>query len=169
MDESKYSALRSPRLFADYDHLNSPADNVKLFRDSLNNSFPDFYVQLDFINKLYQCALGQGLPFKCQKLLACGAQDSGKTTWMYILRGKNNTECHFAREKTFFFYIFRENHSSCDLGLFPRRFIATISKENQFSFSQINEDTLLVYIDEWSNNFLDEDILKRLLQGENIY
>ena len=51
------------------------------------------------------------------------------------------------------------------IGLLPRRFIATISKENQFSFSQINEDTLLVFIDEWSTNFLDEDILKRLLEG----
>ena len=48
----------------------------------------------------------------------------------------------------------------------PKGFMATISKENQFSFSQINEDTLLVFIDEWSTNFLDEDILKRLLQGK---
>ena len=49
----------------------------------------------------------------------------------------------------------------------PRGFMATISKENQFSFSQINEDTLLIFIDEWSTNFLDEDILKRLLQGKS--
>ena len=47
----------------------------------------------------------------------------------------------------------------------PAAFMATISKENQFSFSQISEDTLLLFIDEWSTNFLDEDILKRLLQG----
>ena len=49
----------------------------------------------------------------------------------------------------------------------PPGFMATISKENQFSFSQISEDTLLLFIDEWSTNFLDEDILKRLLQGLN--
>ena len=44
--------------------------------------------------------------------------------------------------------------------------MATVNKENQFSFSMINEDTLLIFIDEWSSNFLDEDILKRLLQGK---
>ena len=49
----------------------------------------------------------------------------------------------------------------------PPGFMATISKESQFSFSQITEDTLLLFIDEWSTNFLDEDILKRLLQGLN--
>ena len=52
------------------------------------------------------------------------------------------------------------------LGLIPQGFVATVNKENQFSFSQITEDTLLIFIDEWSSNFLDEDILKRLLQGK---
>lgn len=47
------------------------------------------------------------------------------------------------------------------------RFVATISQENQFSLSQINEDTLLVYIDEWSSNLLDEDTMKLLLQGQH--
>ena len=50
-------------------------------------------------------------------------------------------------------------------GLIPQGFVATVNKENQFSLSQITEDTLLVFIDEWSSDFLDEDILKRLLQG----
>jgi hypothetical protein len=45
------------------------------------------------------------------------------------------------------------------------QFVATVNKENQFAFSQITEDTLLIFIDEWSKNYLDEDILKRLLQG----
>ena len=47
-----------------------------------------------------------------------------------------------------------------------RRFVVTVAKEDQFSFSQINEDTMLIFIDEWSTNFLDEDIIKRLLQGK---
>ena len=45
------------------------------------------------------------------------------------------------------------------------RQISHISKENQFSLSQINEDTSLIFVDEWSSSKLDEDRLKNLLQG----
>ena len=51
------------------------------------------------------------------------------------------------------------------VGLIPSSFMATITKENQFSLTQLNPDTLLLFIDEWQENFLVEDALKRLLQG----
>ena len=87
---NKFTGLKSPRMFFNYDPTNVPERNVELFRSSLNNSFPDHQLQVNFVNKLYQCLLGRGLPLKLKKLIACGAQDSGKTSWMYILKGKVN-------------------------------------------------------------------------------
>ena len=51
------------------------------------------------------------------------------------------------------------------LGLLPSSSVATIGKDGLFSLAQLSEDTLLIVIDEWSETFLGEDTLKRLLQG----
>lgn len=32
--------------------------------------------------------LGYGMPHKLPKLLVCGEQDSGKTSWLYVLKGE---------------------------------------------------------------------------------
>ena len=89
LDEGKYTGLLTPRMFCGYDSTNVPDKTVRLFQASLKNSFPQHERQVNFVNKLYQCALGQGLPLKVKKLIACGEQDSGKTSWMYILKGIN--------------------------------------------------------------------------------
>ena len=76
-------------MFCDYDSSTPPSPNVvKLFEASIDNSFKDQLTRTRFLNKFYQCALGKGLPLKLKKLLACGEQDSGKTTWTYILKGR---------------------------------------------------------------------------------
>ena len=87
LDETKFSGLQTPRLFCPYDSNNVPHKRIQLFKASLENSFPQPGHRIHFINKLYQCLLGQGMPLKLKKLIACGEQDSGKTTWMYLLKG----------------------------------------------------------------------------------
>lgn len=87
LDKAKYSGLVTPRLFCDYDSSTEPSRKVELFTKGLENSFPDLEPRVNFVNKLYQCSLGQGLPLKLKKLIACGEQDSGKTSWMSILKG----------------------------------------------------------------------------------
>ena len=88
LDPTQYEGLSSPRLYCDYDPANIPGKRVELFTASLENSFPDLAQRINFINKMIQCALGRGLPLKLKKLIACGQQDSGKTSWMSILKGK---------------------------------------------------------------------------------
>ena len=88
LDTAKYEGLLTPRMFCEYNHQNKPEKGIELLKASLENSFTNTTTRVNFVNKLYQCALGQGLPLKLKKLIACGEQDSGKTTWMYILRGE---------------------------------------------------------------------------------
>ena len=136
IDLQKYSGLLTPRKFFSYSADNVPGVTIKDFEDSIDNSFPDLATKIRFINKLYQCVLGRGIPLKCKKLLVYGEQDSGKTTWAYILKG-----------------------------LTPERHIASLSKSSTFALQQIDEQTLLIFINEWSQNVMDEDELKRLLEG----
>ena len=136
LDTQKYSGLMTPRNFFAYDSNNIPGVNIADFEHSVRNSFTDLPTLIKFLNKFYQCALGRGIPLKCKKLLVYGAQDSGKTTWAYILKG-----------------------------LIPERHIASLSKSTNFALQQVDEQTMLIFINEWSKSVLDEDELKRLLEG----
>ena len=80
--------LKTPRMFCPYDPASFSDAGVQKFRQSIENSFPDLVTQVTFLNKFYQCALGHGVPLKLPKLIVCGEQDSGKTSWLYILKGK---------------------------------------------------------------------------------
>ena len=88
IDERQYSGLRTPRVFADYDSTNRPGTNIDLFEASLRNSFPEQRQLVKFLTKFYECNLGHNLPMKIPKLLVCGAQDSGKTTWAEVFYGR---------------------------------------------------------------------------------
>ena len=52
------------------------------------------------------------------------------------------------------------------LGIIPSKFVATVSKEGVFSLSQLNQDTQLVHIDEWSTETMCSDTVKTVLQGK---
>ena len=75
------------------------------------------------------------MPQKVRKLVA-GPKDSGKTSWASI----------FHR-------------------IVPPGYIASITNEQQFSASMITNDTQLVFVDEWSENTLQSDLAKTILQG----
>ena len=88
LDPSQYSRLQSPRMYCAYDPASLNEAGVEKFRESVENSFPDLQTRVEFLNKFYQCTLGHGIPLKLPKLIVCGEQNSGKTTWLYILKGR---------------------------------------------------------------------------------
>jgi len=76
------------------------------------------------------------LPHKIRKLVVVGEKNSGKTSW----------------SKIFF-------------GLMPKEKIAVLSKEEHFGASMIQDDTELLWVDEWKKDMLSEDTLKTMMQG----
>ena len=116
-----------------YDSSTSP--NLKYFRESILNSFPEDYDRANFLNKFYQCLTAGKMPHKVRKLVVTGPKDSEKTTWASVF-----------------------------LGIIPLKFVASITQEAQFSLSMINEDTQLVFLDEWSGRTLASDMAKVVLK-----
>ena len=106
------------------------------FKEGILNSFPDDVERAKFCNKFYQCLMAFKMPHKAKKLVVAGPKDSGKTSWAMV----------FHR-------------------LIPPGRIASITKEKQISAAMIDEDTQLVFVDEWSRTTLDTDLAKTILQG----
>ena len=106
------------------------------FEHAIINSFPDHVELINFLNKFYQCLVAGKTLLKVRKLVVAGPRDSGKTSWSAI----------FPR-------------------VIPAQYIATITKERQFSAAMMNEFTQLVIIDEWSTSSLDSELAKTILQG----
>ena len=125
----------SPRCFKNFDSSIIPPD-AEFFSSSILNSFPEIQDRARFLNKLYQCFLCHQLPHKVRKLVVVGAADSGKTSWANIF-----------------------------FGIIPRENIAILTKEQTFGASMIEDDTELLYLDEWSKEMLPDDLLKTVLQG----
>ena len=71
-----------------------------------------------------------------RKLCVVGKTDSGKTSWF----------CPFQ-------------------GIIPTRNIAGVTRERQFACHLINEDTDIVFIDEWYVDGLNAEDAKKVLQG----
>ena len=76
------------------------------------------------------------MPQKVKKLVVIGAKDSGKTTWASVF-----------------------------LGIIRRKFIASITQENQYFCAMIDEDTQIIFLDEWAGRTLQSDMAKLVLQG----
>ena len=106
------------------------------FIEGIHNSLPKEKVRARFLNKLYECLMAGKMPHKTRKLVLCGPKDSVKTSWVQVLSG-----------------------------VIPLRNVATITQEKQFLAVMIGEDTKLVFLDEWSENTLQADLIKIVLQG----
>ena len=89
----------SPRMQGPYDSSTPP--NLKYFRESILNSFPEDYDRANFLNKFYQCLTAGKMPHKVKKLVVNGPKDSKKTTWASVF-----------------------------LGISPMKFVASITQEN---------------------------------------
>ena len=125
----------SPRCFHSYDTRNMTFDGG-YFESSVINSFPDVPIRAEFLNKFYQCLLYGQLPHKAKKLVACGASNSGKSSWARLF-----------------------------FGLFGKNKVASVTKEKSFGLSMVEEDTEIIFIDEWSENTMDVDNVKSFFQG----
>ena len=125
----------SPRTYCDYTLSNRSGDGG-YFAHSILNSFPDVPIRVDFLNKFYQCLLFGQLEHKTKKLVVCGDNNSGKSSWA----------------KVFF-------------GLLNRSRIVSVTQEKKFGMAMVNENTELIFIDEWSTKTLDISNVKILFQG----
>ena len=125
----------SPRIYCDYTLKRTSGDGG-YFSHSIINSFPEVPKRVEFLNKFYQCLLYGQLPHKAKKLVVCGANNSGKSSWARIF-----------------------------FGLMNRSKIVSVTKEKAFGLSMVDEDTELIFIDEWSENTLDISNVKTLFQG----
>ena len=88
------------------------------------------------MRKYYQCLCAGKFRHKTSKLCVVGPKDSGKTSWVAPFHG-----------------------------IIPIRRIATITREKQFSAQSIDENTQLIFMDEWTSDSLDAETAKKLLQG----
>ena len=88
--------------------------------DSLKNSFQAFEFQA-FIQMLYQLLLTNKFPFKSKKIVCVGPSNSGKTSWLVPI-----------------------------LEVLDIEKVATVTREGKFAANMVNEDTQLIFIDEWA-------------------
>ena len=106
------------------------------FSQSITNSLPEVPKYVEFLNKFYQCLLYGQLPHKAKNLVVCGSNNSGNVLW----------------ERTLF-------------GLMNRLKIVSVMKQKTSDLSMVDEDTDLIFIDEWSENTLDISKVKTLILG----
>ena len=115
----------SPRIYYDFTVKITSRDGG-YFSYSILNSSPEVPKRVEFLNKFYQCLLYGQLPHKAMKLVVCGTNNSGKSSWARIF-----------------------------LGIMNRLKIVSVTKEKTFDLSMVDEDTNLIFIDEWSEKTLD--------------
>ena len=115
----------SPRIYYDFTVKITSRDGG-YFSYSILNSSPEVPKRVEFLNKFYQCLLYGQLPHKAMKLVVCGTNNSGKSSWARIFLGTMN-----------------------------RLKIVSVTKEKTFDLSMVDEDTKLIFIDEWSEKTLD--------------
>ena len=106
------------------------------FINTITNSFPDTNERLLFLTKWYHLALAHRHVMKLKKLMVVGKKNCGKTTLVNPL-----------------------------LNLIDEEKVASLTKEAKFATSMITADTQLVFVDEFSEQFLDPSQAKMIIQG----
>ena len=89
-----------------------------------------------FVQMMYQLLLSHKFPFKFKKILVCGQSDSGKTSWLVPI-----------------------------VEVLDKAYVVTLTREGKFSAQLLNEDTQLIFIDEWKPDKLQIDDAKIQFQG----
>ena len=74
-----------------------------------------------FIQMLYQLLLTDKFPFKSKKMVCVGPSNSGKTSWLVPI-----------------------------LEVLDIDKVATVTREGKFAANMVNEDTQLIFVDEWA-------------------
>ena len=128
----------TPRSYVSYTYEPSRVPLPKPFIDSLENSFPVADIRRNFLRKYYQPLLHKKFPTRVKKFCVSGETDSGKSTWFSPIMGIIPTDC-----------------------------IAEVTREKQFAIAGHlrNENTEVVFMDEWSIDSLNAEDAKKVLQG----
>ena len=79
----------SPTIYCDFTFKRTSGDGG-YFSHSILISFPEVPKRVEFLNKFYQWLLYGQLLHKAKKLVACGANNSGKSSWARIFFGLIN-------------------------------------------------------------------------------
>jgi hypothetical protein len=126
---------KSPRAFAPLNPNVVPEPTH--FIETVRNSFPEPDKFAHFITKWYQLLFSHRHLMKLRCLLVHGVKDCGKTSIVNPILGVIPTEC-----------------------------VASITCErNQFATSMLTENTELTFVDEFTEDRLDADTAKNVLQG----
>ena len=92
---------RSPRAFLAFNSEATELD-AGYFQEGIDNSFPDKYTRIAFLNKFYQCLCVGKMPQKCRKLVSVeGPRDSGQDNIGECISSHNSiTICcfHYSEE-----------------------------------------------------------------------
>ena len=126
----------SPRAFVSYTYREGHVPDPKVFIEGIENSFPDADKRMHFYRKYYQLLCHRRFPLKTKKLCLVGDPNFGKTSWFAPFQG-----------------------------IIPVKAIASVTREKQFAAHTINEETQVVFIDEWSSDSMCAEDAKRVLQG----
>ena len=126
----------TPRAYVSYTYEPSRVPLPKRFIDNLENSFPGADIGRNFLREYYQLLLHKKFPTKTKKLCVTGETDSGKYTWFSPFMGIIPTDC-----------------------------IAGITRGKQFAGHLKNENTEVVFMDEWIIDSLNAEDTKKVLQG----
>ena len=74
-----------------------------------------------FLQMLYQLLLTNKYPFKAKKMVCVGPSNSGKTSWLSPI-----------------------------LEILDMDKVATVTREGKFVANMVNEETQLIFVDEWA-------------------
>lgn len=125
----------SPCAYFNYDSTKRPKADI--FVQSWDNSFGHDQIQsVRAMNKFYQCFMANKMQHKTRKLVLYGPKDSGKTTWIEILKG-----------------VISESD------------VAFVGQDHNFPLSMLTDHTRLIIMDDWSNMEMMVDTVKQLFQG----
>ncbi|XP_066917465.1 uncharacterized protein [Clytia hemisphaerica] len=113
--------------------------NPKPFIEGIENSFPNPAIRKEFLVKYYQILLHQQFPKKEAKLILVDPPDSGKSSWFCPMEG-----------------------------LVPSKFISCIVPDGRFSAADVNKNTQVIVMDEWTPESLSCEDAKRILQGNKL-
>ena len=130
----------TPQKYFEYNYDPNKVPQGGEYEDSLRNSFTkDDDLRL-FCQMMFQLLLPGRIPFKAKKIFCIGPSDSGKTTWLEPI-----------------------------LEVLDEEKVVTCTDEGKFSTQMLEEDTQLLFIDEYSSgNRIANDIyhgLSNILSG----
>ena len=103
----------SPRIYCDYTLKRTSGDGG-YFSHNIINSFPEAAKPVKFLNKFYQYLLYGQLPHRAEKIVVCGTNDLGKSSWERTFFGLMNRS-NIVDEDTELIFIDKWSENTFDI------------------------------------------------------